>query len=173
MTPRPVTLLVTSGLRDVTLMRKTHATALLTFSVLGLGLAGCSPIVAQRGNLVEDSRLAQIQTGQTTREQVQYVLGTPTSTGTVDGGTWYYIGRRTEQTAFLDPEVTAQRIVRVRFDEQGTVQDVKELDGADAAYVEPVARVTPTVGHDLNFFEQLLGNLSKPSRKKKEDKKKK
>lgn len=155
-------------------MRKTHATALLTFGLLALGLTGCSPIVAQRGNLVEDSRLTQIQTGQTTREQVQYVLGTPTSTGVIDGSTWYYIGRRTEQTAFLDPEVTAERIIRVRFDEGGTVQEIKELDGAaEAAYVEPIARVTPTVGHDLNFFEQLLGNLSKPARKKKDDKKKK
>lgn len=154
-------------------MRKTHATALLTFGLLGLGLTGCSPIVAQRGNLVEDVRLAQIQAGQTTREQVQYVLGSPTSTGVIDGSTWYYIGRRTEQTAFLDAEVTQERIVRVRFDEGGTVQEIKELTSADAAYVEPVARVTPTVGHDLNFFEQLLGNLSKPSRKKKDDKKKK
>lgn len=150
-------------------MRKTHATALLTFALLGLGLTGCAPIVAQRGNLVEDSRMAQIQVGQTTREQVQYVLGTPTTTGTVDGSTWYYIGRRTEQTAFLDPEVTAQRILRVRFDAGGTVQEMTEIDGSDAAYVAPVARVTPTVGHDLGFFEQLLGNLSKPSRKKKKD----
>lgn len=161
------------GLRDVLLMRKTHATALLTIGLLGLAVTGCTPIVASRGNMAEDTRLAQIQTGQTTREQVQYVMGTPTATGTVDGATWYYIGRRTEQTAFLDPEVTAQRIVRIRFDDQGTVQEVKELDGANAPYVEPVARVTPTVGRDLGFFEQLLGNLSKPSRKKKDDKKKK
>jgi outer membrane protein assembly factor BamE (lipoprotein component of BamABCDE complex) len=169
--PQPP-LVIFEGLRDVPLMRKTHATALLTIGLLGLGLVGCTPIVAQRGNLVEDSRLAQIQSGQTTREQVQYVLGTPTSTGTVDGSTWYYIGRRTAQTAFLDPEVTAQRIVRVRFDAEGTVQEVKELDGNDAVYIAPVARVTPTVGHDLGFFEQLLGNLSKPTRKKKKEDKK-
>lgn len=153
-------------------MRKTHATALM-LSLGLLALTGCSPIVATRGNMAEDTRLAQIQVGQTTREQVQYVMGTPTSTGTVDGNTWYYIGRRTAQTAFFDPEITAQRIVRVRFDDQGTVQEIKDLDGADAAYVAPIARVTPTVGHDLDFFEQLLGNLSKPARKKKEDDKKK
>lgn len=161
------------GLRDVTLMRKTHATALLTFGLMGLGLTGCSPILAQRGNLVDDTHLAQIQAGQTSREQVQYVLGTPTSTGVVDGSTWYYVGRRTEQTAFLDPDIVAQRIIRVRFDDGGTVQEIKEIDGAaEAAYVEPVARTTPTVGRDLNFFEQLLGNLAKPARKK-DDKKKK
>lgn len=154
-------------------MRKTKAPLLLTAGLFGLALAGCSPIVATRGNLVEDSRLAQIQAGSTTREQVQYVLGTPTSTGTVDGNTWYYIGRRLEQTAFLDPEVTAQRTIRVRFDDQGTVQDVKELDVSDAPYVAPVAAVTPTEGIDLGFFEQLLGNLSKPARKKKDDGKKK
>jgi len=152
-------------------MRKTQATALLTFGLIGL-LAGCTPIVATRGNMAEDSRLSQIQPGQTTRDQVIYVMGSPTTTGTVDGATWYYIGRRMEQTAFFDAEVTAQRIVRVRFDDQGTVQEVTELDGKDAAYIVPVAQVTPTAGHDLGFFEQLMGNLSKPTRKKKDEKKK-
>jgi outer membrane protein assembly factor BamE (lipoprotein component of BamABCDE complex) len=159
--------------RDAPFMRKTHASLLLIAGLAGLSLAGCSPITAVRGNLVEDSRLSQIQTGTTTRDQVQYVLGSPTSTGTVDGTTWYYIGRHTAQEAFFDPEVTAQRILRIRFDEQGTVQEIKEIDGSDAAYVEPVARVTPTEGHDMGFFEQLMSNLSKPARKKKDDDKKK
>lgn len=159
--------------RDALLMRKTKAPLLVTAGLFGLVLAGCSPIVATRGNIVEDSRLSQVQVGTTTREQVQYVLGTPSSTGTVDGNTWYYIGRRTEQTAFLDPEVTAARIVRVRFDDQGTVQEITDLPTDDGAYIAPVTAVTPTEGHDLGFFEQLLGNLAKPTRAKKKDEDKK
>jgi outer membrane protein assembly factor BamE (lipoprotein component of BamABCDE complex) len=137
-----------------------------------VGLVGCTPIIAKRGNLVEETRLTQIQPGQTTSEQVRYILGTPSSTGVVDGATWYYIGRKTEQTAFLDPRVTEQRIVRIRFDQQGTVQDIKDLDGKDSVYIAPDGEATPTTGADLGFFEQLLSNLSRPPRKGKEDDKK-
>ncbi|WP_114393762.1 outer membrane protein assembly factor BamE [Oleisolibacter albus] len=153
-------------------MRKTQATFLLTAGLLGLALAGCTPIVATRGNMPDENRLAQIQPGQSSREQVQYVLGSPTSTGTLDPNTWYYIGRVTAQTAFFDPEVTDQKIVRVRFDDQGLVSALDRIDGSQAEFIDPVERVTPTVGHNLGFFEQLLGNLGQTP-KKKDDKKKK
>lgn len=133
--------------------------------LLALSLTSCTPIVAIRGNLATDQQVAEIKTGESTRDKVQDVLGTPTATGTLDGDTWYYIGRRTEQTAFFAPEVTEQRIVRVRFDTAGLVSEVAEIPREDGRGVTPVDRTTPTAGRELNFVEQLLGNLSRPSKK--------
>ncbi|HYE52643.1 MAG TPA: outer membrane protein assembly factor BamE [Azospirillaceae bacterium] len=145
---------------------------LLTAGLAALGLTACQPLVATRGNMADPQRLAQIQPGASSREQVQTVLGSPSATGTVDPNTWYYIGQVKEQTAFFRPEVVDQKIVRIRFDQAGTVAAVDELSPEQARAVEPVERVTPTAGRDLGFFEQLLGNLGRPARKK-DDKKKK
>jgi len=151
-------------------MSKTFAPLLAT-GLLALGLIGCSPVVATRGNMTTDEQLAKIEPGETSRTTVQYVLGTPTATSTTDQNTWYYIGRRMEQTAFFAPEVAAQRIVRIRFDENNVVQSMDEIDAAEQRYVDPVERSTPTAGIQPNFFEQLFGNLNRQRPKKEEEKK--
>lgn len=126
------------------------------------GLAACQPVVANRGNILDQDALAEIKTGSSTREEVATRLGSPTQISTFDEKIWYYIGRRTKQTSFFDPVVTDQKVVEVRFDDQGVVQEVKDLDLSDAKEVSPVARSTPTYGRDDTFIKQLLGNLSRP-----------
>jgi len=150
-------------------MRKIHALPTVTLGLFCLAVAGCSPVVATRGNLIQDTQMAKIEPGRSDRRDVQYALGSPTATATLDDNVWYYIGRRTEQTAFFTPETTEQRILRIRFDEGGVVQAMDEIDGGQARYVEPVDRSTPTVGRDIGFFEQLLGSINRPRKKKEEE----
>src|SRR4051812_21889785 len=100
----------------------------LTAGILGLTLAACSPTVDTRGNLAEKERLDQIQPGVTTRDDIATILGTPSATGTFDPNTWYYIGARTEKTAFFRPDVVERKIVVIKFDEAGTVTAVNQLD---------------------------------------------
>ena len=88
-------------------------------------------------------------------------LGTPSTVGTFDENTWYYIGARTEKTAFFQPEVVERKVVVVRFDENGTVADIQELDQSAGQQVELVERTTPTAGRDMNFIEQMLGNIGR------------
>jgi len=145
---------------------------LLAAGLAALAVSGCTPLVATRGNLVDDQRLSKVQVGTSTRDDVRGVLGTPTATGTVDPNTWYYIGRVTEQNAFFTPEVVKQRILRARFDPEGKLSAMDEISGDEAQDIEPNERITPTVGRDVTFIEQILGNLSRPA-KKKDDKKKK
>ena len=49
----------------------------------------------------------------------------------------------------------------VKFDEAGTVADVRELDQNAGKEVELVERTTPTAGRDMNFIEQMLGNVGR------------
>jgi outer membrane protein assembly factor BamE (lipoprotein component of BamABCDE complex) len=128
---------------------------------MGLALAACSPSVDTRGNLADKDRLQQITPGVSTRDDVAAVLGTPSTMGTFDPNTWYYIGARTEKTAFFRPDTVERKIVVVKFDEAGTVADVHQLDQNAGQEVELVERTTPTAGRDLNFIEQMLGNVGR------------
>jgi outer membrane protein assembly factor BamE (lipoprotein component of BamABCDE complex) len=139
-------------------MRFSLALAAVAVMVL---LAGCSTFIDQRGNLPEEDRLAQIQPGLTTREQVQQLLGTPSSTSTFDDSTWYYISKKTEQWAFLAPDTIDQRVIAIDFDSSGIVRDMRKRGLDDAKEVAMVERATPTPGKTLGFLEQLFGNLGR------------
>jgi len=128
-----------------------------------IALAACEPTLASRGNILEPEKLAEIKPGVSTREEVATKLGTPTQVSTFDDKVWYYVGRETKQYSFLDPEVIKQQAVEIRFDDQGLVTGVTNLDVSQAQDITPVARTTPTFGNDNTFIQQLLGTLSHPT----------
>lgn len=136
----------------------------LRLPVFGLALAlaaACAPTVDIRGNLPDDDRLKEIKEGTTTREQVQEKLGSPTAIATFDDNVWYYIGKKTEQTAFFNPKVLEQRVLVLRFGDAGRLTEMKTLTLGDAQEVSLVQRATPTAGQDMGILEQLVGNLGR------------
>jgi outer membrane protein assembly factor BamE (lipoprotein component of BamABCDE complex) len=92
---------------------------------------------------------------------VTQLLGSPSSVSAFQDRTWYYISRRTEQTAFFDPEVVEQEVLAVNFDSQNIVQDMKVYGLENGRLVQMVDRVTPTHGNDLTLVQQILGNLGR------------
>src|ERR1700679_2437053 len=120
------------------------------FLILGLAalLAACEPTIANRGNILDPDRLAEIKAGTSTREEVATKLGTPTEVSTFDDKTWYYVGRQTEQYSFLDPDVTKQQAVEVHFDDKGIVTAVTKLDLASAQDINMAPGKTPTFGRN-------------------------
>ena len=125
-------------------------------------IASCSPSVEQRGNLPSPDKVSEIRAGSTTKEEVAKILGTPSSVSVFNNDkSWYYISRRTAQTAFFDPDVLDQQVYVVSFDDQGGVKVVDQKVLQDGVEVTPVARATPAPGRELSFLEQLLGNLGK------------
>jgi outer membrane protein assembly factor BamE (lipoprotein component of BamABCDE complex) len=150
-------------------IRKARASALL-FGFLLTFLAACEPTIANRGALIDPDKLAEIKVGVSTREDVATKLGTPTQVSTFDEKTWYYFGRTTEQTAFFDPEVVKQQAVEIHFNDDGVVTALNQLDPSGAPDIDPVARATPTYGHEMTFFEQLVGNVSHRDDKDKDKK---
>lgn len=136
-------------------------TALLT--VLLAFLAACAPTVANRGNIVDPEKLAEVKVGESSREEVAKILGSPTQVGTFDENVWYYFGRSTKQYSFLDPEIVNQQAVEVHFTDEGIVKSIDKLDPAQAQDIAPVARRTPTYGHETTILEQLVGNLGRPA----------
>src|SRR5271165_3920309 len=116
--------------------------SLVVAVVSGIGaIAGCSPSVEQRGNLPTPDKMEEIHAGSTTKDEVVKVLGTPSSVSVFNNDkSWYYISRRTAQTAFFDPDVLDQQVYIVTFDDQGVVKAVDHKVLQDGKEITPVAR---------------------------------
>jgi outer membrane protein assembly factor BamE (lipoprotein component of BamABCDE complex) len=126
-----------------------------------VGLSACSPRVAQRGVMPDVDAIAAIVPNESTREQVERSLGSPSSINMYGEETWMYIGETTETLAFLAHEVNERSVLLVRFNDKGVVTDVQS-HGLDASReIQPVERTTPTVGKNITVLEQLMGNLNR------------
>lgn len=128
---------------------------------LAVSVAACSPVVNTRGNLVEDVRLAEIEPGVSTVDDVLFVLGSPSTVAPFDDNTWYYIGQVTEKVAFYNPEIVDRRVVKLTFDDTGLLAAIEDLSLEEGQQVDLVDRETPTRGREITFLEQMIGNLGR------------
>ena len=132
---------------------------------LALGIlatvAGCAARIDQCGNKPDEDQVVQINPGVDDKNRVAELIGTPSTISTFDDRTWYYISKRTETTAFFDPDVKDQEVLAVNFNEDGIVESMRlygQEDGRTIAYVD---RITPTEGKELTIIQQLFGNLGR------------
>ncbi|MBM3489426.1 MAG: outer membrane protein assembly factor BamE [Alphaproteobacteria bacterium] len=133
---------------------------LASLAGLGLLLLACSPLQEVRGYVPGDE-VAEIKPGVHDRASVARLLGSPSTTTTFDGETWYYVSKRSERYAFLKEKVTEQNVLAVRFDRNGVVEQFRRYDLADGQELTPVDRVTPTRGKELGLLEQMFGNIGR------------
>lgn len=138
-----------------------RAIGLAIVSAVAVSMAACAPVIENRGNLVDDQRLSNLQVGQTRAEDVLIDIGTPNAVAPFDDRTWYYIGQITSKTAFFNPEIIERRVIRVRFDESGVLTDVAEVNLDEGEELQLVDRETPTLGRTVGFLEQMLGNVGR------------
>jgi len=128
---------------------------------LPLALSACERAIQVRGNLPDDDEVAKISPGIHTRGDIASLLGTPSTVSTFEDSKWYYIGQKTTEFAFFEPEVLERKVVVVSFDDAGTVAETNIYTLEDGQEIEPVGRVTPTEGKDLTILQQLIGNLGR------------
>jgi outer membrane protein assembly factor BamE (lipoprotein component of BamABCDE complex) len=129
-----------------------------------IALTACATRVATRGNLPDPEKLSEIHPGQVSRDEVEEILGTPSSIALFDKETWYYISERTETTAIFKPDVLERQVVIIRFNSDGTVSDVETRGLESAREIDPVKRTTPTAGQEMTVIQQLFGNVGRFNR---------
>ncbi len=129
--------------------------------VIAAGVSACAPKTATRGNLPTEDKLSQVTVGVHKKDDVRTLLGAPSTIGTFEDSIWYYIGRRTTKFAFFRETVLDQKVVVMFFTEQDIVERIEIFDQDDLREISLVERKTPTAGHSLGFFEQLLGNIGR------------
>jgi outer membrane protein assembly factor BamE (lipoprotein component of BamABCDE complex) len=135
-------------------------TNLLAGAALCLMLAGCTPTIDQRGNLLELEQVQRVEAGKHRRSDVLRLIGSPTTVAPFDDNTWYYIGQKTQKRGILDPQVTNEAVFIVTFGDDGVVESIRERDGERIDV--PIARdATPTKGNDSTIMQEFFGNLGK------------
>lgn len=133
-----------------------------------LALAGCVPVVNQRGYLPDPAGEASIKPGTDTETSVQARLGDPSTRAAFGSDSWYYISSAEKTLAFFDPKIETRAILAIHFDKDGKVHDLKHFSLKDGHVVAFESRQTPARGRELTFLQQLfnatpgvpIGNLS-------------
>lgn len=146
-------------------MTSTRARNVLTALTLALataGLGACSSLdqTYTRGYVLQEGALEQIPVG-ATRDQVTFVLGSPSTIATIEGDVFYYITQQVLRRPFSGDNVTDQRVLAVYFDKNQRVQRIGNYGMQDGKIFDFVARKTATGGKDTTFLNQIFQNLFK------------
>jgi len=125
------------------------------FTICAL-VAGCTPVVSQRGYLQDLDIEASIDPATDTKTTIQQRLGYPSTEATFTNDAWYYISSVERQVAFFHPTVESRAILAIYFDKDGKVADLKHYTLDDGHVVAFESRQTPTRGKELTFLQQLF-----------------
>jgi outer membrane protein assembly factor BamE (lipoprotein component of BamABCDE complex) len=134
--------------------------AALAAITLAAGASACAPTMATNGFQAVDLKPREVKVGDT-RSSVLLRLGSPSTQGTFDPNVWYYITQRTEKYAYYMPRVQSREVVAITFDKDDKVTAVKDLQLKDGYQIAYDKQSTPTRGKQLNWLEQLLGNIGR------------
>lgn len=135
--------------------------ALGALALAALLLGGCmadqSP--GTRGFVLDEKALDQIKPG-SSAEQVVLVLGTPSTTSTVGGKTYYYISQKVSQRfQFMDEKITDQRVIAIYLTDKNKVERVANYGLKDGVVFDFISRTTPTGGTENSFITSLFRRI--------------
>jgi outer membrane protein assembly factor BamE (lipoprotein component of BamABCDE complex) len=133
-------------------------------AALLLLLTGCSFFQAQsqvRGNRIDPDDLKELVTGTSTKADATALLGSPTAQASFDDNRWIYISLVTRPRIGRVQGVLSQNVVVLTFNDQGVLQNVEQLDQADALPATVSSRTTPSPGTEASFMQQLFGNIGR------------
>ncbi|MGC1303848.1 MAG: outer membrane protein assembly factor BamE [Caulobacteraceae bacterium] len=137
-----------------------RSTVAVALALCLTGASACAPTLATNGFQAVDNKPQDTKVGDT-RSSVLSKLGSPTTSGAFDNNTWYYISQQTEKYVYYMPKVQKRDVVAITFDKGDKVVVVKELTLKDGYQIAYDRRETPTRGRELNWLEQLLGNIGR------------
>jgi outer membrane protein assembly factor BamE (lipoprotein component of BamABCDE complex) len=119
-------------------------------------LAGCTPVISQRGYLEDPNTEANIATGVDTKATIESKLGDPSTQAIFGGEAWYYVSTVEKQVAFFNPIIESRKILAVYFDGDGKVADLKHYSLEDGHVIAFESRQTKTRGREMTFLQQLF-----------------
>ncbi|TAK49305.1 MAG: outer membrane protein assembly factor BamE [Xanthobacteraceae bacterium] len=129
-------------------------------AALCLALGGCFSETFQKGYILPEHALEQIPIG-ASQDQVLIVLGTPSTVATLNGEVFYYISQRAERkVAFMQQQVTDQRVVAVYFDKNRQVRRVANYGMQDGKIFDFVSRTTASGGQELSYLTYVFKIIS-------------
>lgn len=127
---------------------------------LAAALGACTTQTVKHGHLFTPNDIAQVQPGMST-EQVTGLLGTPDTTSTDGGQSFYYISSTAQGATFLQPTEVDRSVLAVYFNELGSVDQVANYSMQDGKVIDTIARKTPAAKRDRTFIESIFKGVGK------------
>lgn len=119
----------------------------------------CVKTVHISGHLFKEGEMQALEQART-KQDVEDVLGSPTSVSDFGQETWYYITTKKETIAFLPDSIIEQNIVAISFNKD-LVDKISRYSEKDANQPHLVSEYTPTKGNDINTAQQLFTNVGR------------
>lgn len=144
-----------------TLLKKSVKSSLMIATAFGLALSlsACLTTSRTQGYDIPEDALTQVHAG-TSREVVEFVLGTPQTTNTFgDFEVYYYIETKVEETAFKYRTPIERTVLAVYFDNNDRVKEKAIYTLQDGRVFNTITRRTKSFGSDTNFVSQMLTGL--------------
>ena len=139
-----------------------RSAALMGVAMLGGALSGCIGYEGDfdRGYQIDEQSLDKVKIGSTTKQEALALLGTPSTTSTIGGDAWYYIGQKmTRALAFMPAKLTDQNVLAIYFDKNGKVSRIANYGMKDGKIFDFVSQTTPTGGREPDFLKNIFAGL--------------
>lgn len=149
---------------DAKILTKAGRRAFL-LGAAALWLSACAGReILQHGYLPRKQDMQKLRTGMT-KEEVEAVLGSPSTTASIEqlDDSYYYISTTmTRPAAFLKPKVADRKVLAIRFDKSGRVAHFATYGLKDGQVVRISGRKTPVSLKEKNFLRSLFGGIGGP-----------
>ncbi len=127
-----------------------------------LTLPGCAVFTDAphyRGIAVSQHDLNELTPGISSQADVQALLGPPTFVEQFDNNNWDYVSQITKIRIGQTEGVKHQRVVVLKFNNNGILQGVSEKTFKDGVHIAMDGAQTPVPGGKPGFIRQLIGGV--------------
>jgi len=122
-------------------------------------MAACSATYRNHGYVPPEEDLQNLVVGVDTRATLDDYIGTPSVSGVLSDGDYYYVRSRIRTYGMYRPEVVERQVLAISFNEDDTIANIESFSLADGQIVPLARRVTDSSVVRNGFLRQLLGNI--------------
>jgi len=146
-------------------MKKKKPTNLLILCFLSIFIASCAGVEEEnfesRGYVTKFSDFSKVKLGESDKEEVLNILGSPITTSIFGDEQWVYAGGEVTKETFFKPELKTYESFVITFDKNGIVKKIDKKDKSALRDVKISKDETSTSGNSVTLIQQLLGNVGK------------
>ncbi len=130
-------------------------------------LSSCVVNVKDHGYDREQNNFSQLKINQSTKEDVLNTVGSPSTTGTFNNNSWYYVSVKTKKISVLNPEVTEHLVTKLTFDNNEVLSDISVVDSKNKKSLKFNESASPIKGHTSGPIRDFFYNVGRYNKNEK------
>ncbi len=105
-----------------------------------------------------NERITRVKKG-ATKDEVEAVLGAPSSIIPFDENVWIYMSSDVKRVAFFAPEEVDRHILKITFNNDNKGAEIANLGIKDGKDIVPAKDKTEVKGQNVGFFRKYFGGV--------------